>query len=97
MTAGSDPNSNFQSYSSSSYKVNDNREEVKVSTNNNGRINNYEEEIGADGKVKVLSETTESSPIDDPDYPGEPMPEPAKRVSAGEDYDFTRSLDEERF
>ena len=36
-----------------SYKVNDEPEEVAVETNNNGRINNYEEEIGADGKVKV--------------------------------------------
>ena len=36
-----------------SYKVNDEPEEKVVQTNNNGRINNYEEEIGADGKVKV--------------------------------------------
>ena len=93
--AGSDPNSNFQSYSSSSSKINDNPEDVKVHTNNNGRINNYEEEIGADGKVKVISD--DAAPVetamDDPDYPGESMPEPAKRVS-NEDYDFTRSLDQ---
>ena len=72
--------------------MNDNPEEVKVETNNNGRINNYEEEIGADGKVKILSETTEVPP----DFGGETleaMPKPAKRVSS-EDMDLSRSLDQ---
>ena len=101
-----------------SYKINDEPEEKVVETNNNGRINNYEEEIGADGKVKVkriysnekfskfeiievkylnstikifslfqvLSASTESAPLEEV---GEPMPQPAKRVSS-DDAEFTR-------
>ena len=52
-----------------------------VKVNDNGKINNYEEEIGADGKVI----TTDTTPVD---YQGEPMPEPAKRVSNADYGDY---------
>ena len=47
---------NFQSYEKSSSKINDQPELVSVKTNNNGKIDNIEEEIGPDGQARILSE-----------------------------------------
>ena len=90
--AASNPNSytNFQSYSKSSSKINDEPELVSVKTNDNGKINEIEEEIGADGEPRIISQNCEftvfcSEPFNihlanEEAY--EPMPQPAKRVAA---------------
>ena len=49
---------NFQSYQKSSSKINDEPELVSVKTNNNGKIDNIEEEIGPDGQARILSENS---------------------------------------
>ena len=46
----------FQSYEKSSSKINDEPELVSVKTNDNGKINTIEEEIGADGEPRILSD-----------------------------------------
>ena len=49
---------NFQSYEKSSSKINDQPELVSVKTNNNGKIDNIEEEIGPDGQARILSDNS---------------------------------------
>ena len=92
--AASNPNSNtnFQSYSKSSSKINDEPELVSVKTNNNGKINEIEEEIGPDGEPKILSQHCEffvfllttifNASFLANEEAFEPMPKPAKRVAA---------------
>ncbi|CAG5107451.1 Oidioi.mRNA.OKI2018_I69.chr1.g3328.t1.cds [Oikopleura dioica] len=68
----SEPKSDFKSFQSESYQVNGGPEHIKVSTDDNGKINNYETNINPDGTVERVTE---------PEEVLEPMPMPAKRVA----------------
>jgi len=85
--ASMDPSQgSFQSFEKSSSKINDEPELVSMKTNDNGKINTIEEEIGADGEPRILSD---NSNTDDEAF--EPMPQPAKRVAALPDGGFDQA------